>query len=111
VAIDAIKDELARSRSGRRRPIALRCPCFAQALGDHPWSSVERMRSTHGPAGKTSCLSRSRQGRLYGGPANIFASRSVEHFCGTLIHHFIMLIMVLASLNVVQAVAFRVWAQ
>jgi hypothetical protein len=30
------------------RSIALCCPCFAQARGDHPWSPVERMRSTHG---------------------------------------------------------------
>jgi hypothetical protein len=30
------------------RSIALCCPCFAQALGDHSWSPVERMRSTHG---------------------------------------------------------------
>jgi hypothetical protein len=27
---------------------ARRSPCSAQALGDHPWSPVERMRSTHG---------------------------------------------------------------
>ncbi len=26
--------------------IALRSPCFAQALGDHPWSPVQRMRWT-----------------------------------------------------------------
>src|SRR5260370_41384681 len=26
--------------------IALRSPCFAQALGDHPWSPVRRMRRT-----------------------------------------------------------------
>jgi hypothetical protein len=26
--------------------IALRNPCFAQALGDHPWSPVRRMRRT-----------------------------------------------------------------
>jgi hypothetical protein len=38
------------------RSIALCCPCFAQALGDHPGSPVERMRSTHG--------------RIYSGPEN-----------------------------------------
>src|SRR3984893_10702679 len=31
--------------TGSRR-IALRSPCFAQALGDHPWSPVRRMRRT-----------------------------------------------------------------
>ena len=30
------------------RSIALCSPCSAQAQGDHSWSPVERMRSTHG---------------------------------------------------------------
>jgi len=35
---------LLRSRTGLA--IALCCPCSAQALGDHPWSPVRRMRRT-----------------------------------------------------------------
>jgi hypothetical protein len=30
------------------RSISLRYPCSAQALGNHPWSPAERMRSAHG---------------------------------------------------------------
>jgi hypothetical protein len=37
---------------GRRRPIALRSPCFAQARGDLPWSPVQRVRWTRGGCGK-----------------------------------------------------------
>ena len=33
---------------GRREAIALRCPCFAQALGGCTWPPVERMHSTPG---------------------------------------------------------------
>jgi hypothetical protein len=36
----------------RRESIALRSPCFAQALGDRPWSPVRRMRRTLGGCGK-----------------------------------------------------------
>jgi len=38
--------------SGRHKPIALRSPCCAQALGDLLWSPVQRMRWTPGAAGK-----------------------------------------------------------
>jgi hypothetical protein len=37
---------------GRCESIALRSPCFAQALGIRSWTPVERMRSTHGRGGK-----------------------------------------------------------
>jgi hypothetical protein len=35
-----------RAESTGSKRIALRSPCFAQALGDHPWSPVRRMRRT-----------------------------------------------------------------
>ena len=38
---------------GRRKSIALRSPCFAQAQGVHPWPPVRRMRLTHGGCGRT----------------------------------------------------------
>jgi hypothetical protein len=44
----------------RRESIALRSPCSAQALGDHPWSPVRRMRRTPGGSEeKHPCFSRS----------------------------------------------------
>jgi hypothetical protein len=37
---------------GRRRPIALRSPCSAQAQGGLPWPPVRRIRLTPGACGK-----------------------------------------------------------
>ena len=36
----------------RRKAIALRSPCCAQARGSRPWLPVERMRSTRGGSGR-----------------------------------------------------------
>jgi hypothetical protein len=40
------------TRRAGHRPIGLRNPCFAQALGNRPWLAVERIRSTHGACGE-----------------------------------------------------------
>ena len=57
-----------RHRPRRRKAIALRCPCFAQAQGDRTWSPVERIRSTPGGCEKNV--------PVFHAPSNAYALRT-----------------------------------